>query len=84
MRFLDWIEKSIIQKMMLETLENVFGKEMSEEIYKNYSEAVFREVEHSEWFQNGKDIRIEYIRQILGGLMNDCAKFMFEGEFEDE
>ena len=84
MRTLDWSEKTVIQKMMIETLEKAFDKETSQEIYLAYSEAVFREVENSEWFQDDKDIMIEYISQILGVLMIDSAKFMFEGEFENE
>ena len=84
MRTLDWSEKTVIQKMIIETLEKAFDKETTQEIYLAYSEAVFREVENSEWFQDGKDIMIEYINPILGGLMSDCAKFMFEGEFENE
>lgn len=84
MRFLDWSEKTVIQKMMIETLEKAFDKETSREIYLAYSEAVFREVENSEWFQDDKDIIIEYISQILSVLMIDSAKFMFEGEFENE
>ena len=70
--------------MILETLERVFDKDMAREVYLAYSEAVFREVESSEWFQNDEDILIEYIRPILGVLMIDSAKFMFEGEFENE
>ena len=84
MRTLDWSEKTVIQKMMIETLEKAFDKETSQEIYLVYSKAVFREVENSEWFQDDKDIMIEYISQILVMLMIDSAKFMFEGEFENE
>ena len=84
MRFLTWTEKQLVQTMIIETLERAFDKDMAQEIYRTYSEAVFREIENSEWFLDGKDIMIEYINPILGGLMNDCAKFMFEGEFENE
>ena len=83
MRFLTWTDKMVIQKMMLENLERAFDKEMAHEIYLAYSEAVFREVENSEWFQNNKDILTEHIEKILGVLMIDSAKFMFEGEFEN-
>lgn len=84
MRFLTWTDKMVIQKMMLENLKRVFDKEMAHEIYLVYSKAVFREVESSEWFQDGKNILAEHIEQILGILMIDAAKFMFEGEFKDE
>lgn len=84
MKFLTWTEKQLIQTMMIETLERAFDKEMAHEIYIAYSEAVFREVESSEWFMDNKPILTEHIVQILGVLMSDCAKFMFEGEFENE
>lgn len=84
MKFLEWTDKCLIQKMIIETLEKAFDKELVQGIYLAYSEAVFREVENSEWFQDEKDIMIEYISQILVGLMIDSANFMFEGEFENE
>ena len=82
MRVLTWTDKMLIQKMVLETLERVFDKDMAYEVYLAYSEAVFRTVEDSKWFQDNKPILIEYIAQILGALVIDCAKFMFEGEQE--
>lgn len=84
MKFLTWMDKMIVQKMMLETLERAFDKDMANDIYLTYSEAVFREIENSEWFMDDKPILTEYVNQILGGLMIDSAKFMFEGEFENE
>lgn len=84
MKFLTWTEKQIVRNMILETLERAFDKDMAREIYLAYSEAVFRMVEGSEWFQNDENILIEHIRPILSALMIDCAKFMFEGEFENE
>lgn len=80
MKFLNWTEKMVIQKMITETLERAFDKDMAHEIYLAYSEAVFSEVENSEWFQDDKDILMEHIEQILGWLMIDSAKFRFEGE----
>lgn len=82
MRFLTWTEKMVIQKMMEDALNRVFSQDMAKEIYLAYSEAVFSAVEQSEWFQNDEDILMEHIEQILGWLMVDSAKFMFEGEFE--
>ena len=82
MRFLTWAEKMVIQKMMEDALNRVFSQDMAKEIYLAYSEAVFSAVEQSEWFQNDEDILMEHIEQILGWLMVDSAKFMFEGEFE--
>lgn len=84
MKFLTWTEKQLIQTMMIETLERAFDKDMAREVYQTYSEPVFREVENSEWFMNDKPILTEHITQILGILMIDSAKFMFEGEFENE
>lgn len=84
MKFLTWTEKQLIQNMILETLEGAFDKEIAHDIYASYSEAVFREVEGTEWFQNDENILIEHIRPILGVLMVDAGKFMFEGEFERE
>lgn len=84
MKFLTWTEKQLIQTMMIETLERAFDKDMAREVYQIYSEPVFREVENSEWFMNDKPILTEHITQILGILMIDSAKFMFEGEFENE
>ena len=80
MKTLTWTEKILIQKMMIETLERAFDKDTANEIYLAYSEAVFRKVESSEWFQEGKDILTEYVSQILSVIMIDAAKFMFEGE----
>ena len=84
MKFLTWTEKQLIQTMMIETLERAFDKDMAHEVYQTYSKPVFREVENSEWFMNDKPILTEHITQILGVLMIDSAKFMFEGEFENE
>lgn len=80
MKSLGWTEKQLIRSMMLETLERAFDKEMAHKIYLAYSEAVFRGVEGSEWFQNDEDILIEHIRPILSTLMINSAKLMFEGE----
>ena len=80
MKTLTLTEKMLIQKMMIETLEIAFDKNTANEIYLAYSEAVFRKVESSEWFQEGKDILTEYVSQILSAIMIDAAKFMFEGE----
>lgn len=84
MKSLNWTEKQLVQAMMMETLERAFDKEKALEIYHSYHEAVFREVENSEWFLDDKPILTEHIMQILGGLMSECANFMFEGEFENE
>lgn len=84
MKFLTWTEKQVIQKMILDTLERVFDKETSQEIYLACSKAVFSEVEQSEWFQDDKPILTEYIEAILGIFIKDSLKFMFEGEFENE
>ena len=80
MKTLTWTEKQLVQAMIMETLERAFDKDMAREVYLAYSEAVFRMVESSEWFQNDEDILIEHICPILSALMIDCAKFMFEGE----
>ena len=80
MKTLTWTEKMLIQKMMIEILERAFDRELAQDIYYTYSEAVFRKVESSEWFQEGKDILTEYVSQILSAIMIDAAKFMFEGE----
>ena len=80
MKTLTLTEKMLIQKMMIETLERAFDRELAQDIYCTYSEAVFRKVESSEWFQDGKDILTEYVSQILSAIMIDAAKFMFEGE----
>ena len=82
MRLLTWTEKQVIQKMILETLERAFSKEITQVIYLACSEAVFREIEDSEWFQDDKPILSEHIEVILGTLISDALKFMFEGEFE--
>ena len=37
-----------------------------------------------DWFMDNKPILAENVTQILGVLMIDSAKFMFEGEFENE
>lgn len=84
MKFLTWTEKQLIQTMIMETLERAFDKDMSREVYLAYSEAVFREIESSDWFMDNKPILAENVTQILGVLMIDSAKFMFEGEFENE
>lgn len=84
MKFLTWTEKQLIQTMIMETLERAFDNDMSREVYLAYSEAVFREIESSDWFMNNKPILAENVTQILGVLMIDSAKFMFEGEFENE
>ena len=84
MKFLTWTDKMLIQKMMIETLERAFDRELAQGIYHTYSEVIFREVESSEWFQDDKDILTEHIEQILGLLINDAGKFMFEGEFKEE
>lgn len=84
MKFLTWTEKQLIQTMIMETLERAFDKDMSHEVYLAYSEAVFREIESSDWFMDDKPILTENVIQILGILMIDSAKFMFEGEFENE
>lgn len=80
MKFLTWTEKQLIRNMMLETLERAFDRDMAHEVYLAYLETVFRKVESSEWFTEDKPILTEHITQILGVLMIDCAKFMFEGE----
>lgn len=82
MRFLDWTEKQVIQNMIVETLERAFDKEESQGIYFACSEAVFNEVEQSEWFQDGKDILVERIRTILGAFIEDSLRFRFEGEHD--
>ena len=82
MNLLTWLEKMLIQKMMIETLERAFNQEMAQEIYRAYSEAVFHKVENSEWFQDDEDIVVEHIEEILGALMIDAAKSKFEGRFE--
>lgn len=82
MKTLTWTEKMVIQNMMVETLRRIFDRELVQDIYLAYSEAVFREIECSDWFQDDKNILTEYIEQILGTLMVDAGKFMFEGEFE--
>lgn len=82
MRSLTGADKMLIQKMMIETLERAFDKDMAYEVYLVYSEAVFRAVEKSEWFAEDKPILIEHISQILAVLVIDCAKCMFEGEQE--
>lgn len=84
MNCLSWTEKMIIQRMIIETLERAFDKETSQEIYLACSEAIFSEVEQSEWFQDDKPILTEHIEAILGILIRDSLKFMFEGEFENE
>ena len=84
MKFLTWTEKQLVQTMIMETLERAFDKDMSHEIYLAYSEAVFREIESSDWFMDNKPILTENVTQILGILMIDSAKFMFEGEFKNE
>lgn len=78
MRFLDWTEKQIIQKMIIETLERAFSKEESQEIYLACSEMVFNEVEHSEWFQDGRIILAEEILLILGKLIEESLRLRFE------
>ena len=80
MRFLDWTEKQLIQKMIIETLERAFSKEESQAIYLACSEAVFNEVEQSEWFQDGKDILIEQVKTILVAFIEESLRFRFEEE----
>lgn len=82
MKFLTWTDKMLIQNMILETLERAFDKEMSKEIYLVSSEAVFRVIESSEWFQDDKPILFEHIEVILGIFIRDALKLMFEGEQE--
>ena len=84
MKFLIWTEKQLIKNMMLTTLERAFSQQVAQELYMTYSKAVFREVECSEWYQEGKDILAENIDSIMVALMNDAGKFMFEGEFEQD
>lgn len=80
MKILSWMDHVLIRNMMIEVLGRAFDKDTANEIYLAYSEAVFREVENSEWFKDGKDILTEYISQILSAIMIDAAKFIFEGE----
>lgn len=80
MKTLSCTDKMLIQKMLIETLERAFDRELAQSIYHTYSEAVFRKIESSEWFQEGKDILTEYVSQILSVIMIDAAKFMFEEE----
>lgn len=84
MKTLSCMDHILIRNMMIDVLGRAFDKDTANEIYLAYSEAVFRKVESSEWFQDGKDILTEYVIQILSVLMIDAAKFMFEGEFENE
>lgn len=84
MKTLSWVDHILIHNMMIEVLGRAFDKDTANEICLAYSEAVFRKVESSEWFQEGKDILTEYVSQILSVIMIDAAKFMFEGEFKNE
>ena len=69
MKSLTWTDKMLIQKMIIETLERAFDKEISKEIYLVYSEAVFNMVENSEWFQEDNPILVEHIVQIFSALI---------------
>ena len=84
MKFLTWTEKQLIRNMILATLERAFSKQQANEAYLTYGEAVFREVEGTEWYQDDRDILAENIEHILWALIIDAGKFMFEGEFENE
>lgn len=84
MKTLSLMDHILIRNMMIEVLGRAFDKDTANEIYLAYSEAVFREVQSSEWFQEGKDILTEYVSQILSVIMIDAAKIMFEGEFKNE
>lgn len=78
MRSLTWTDKMLVQEMCFETLERAFNKEMSKEIYLACSEAIFSEVEHSEWFQDDNPILFEHVEVILGIFIRDALKLMFE------
>ena len=84
MKVLTLTEKQLIQNMMRSTLERAFSKPIVQELYNTYGEAVFREVEYSEWYQKGEDILAENIDSIIATLINDAGKFMLEGEFDND
>jgi hypothetical protein len=78
MKFLTWTEKQLIKNIMLTTLERAFSKQMAHELYMTYGEAVFRVVEGTEWYQDGKDILAENIDYIVWNLIIKAGKHMFE------
>lgn len=71
-------EKLVAQKMTLKTLERAFNKEAAQGIYLACSEAIFREIENSEWFQDEKPILAEYIETVLGAIIEESLRFRFE------
>ena len=84
MKTLSWTEKMLIKNMIVTILERAFSKPIVQGLYNTYGEAVFREVEYSEWYQKGENILAENIDSITATLINDAGRLMFEGEFEQD
>ena len=84
MRTLNLTEKLLIKNMIVTTLEGAFSKPIVQGLYNTYGEAVFREVEYSEWYQKGEHILAENIDSITATLINDAGKLMFKEKFEQD